>query len=145
MTYLLLLLLKILIHDRKLCFSRFTQLLGNTLLNWFNDNSLKVNPSKYHLAFSGNDSSKITVGNETSSSSKCEKLLGFKIDSHLNFKEHIESLCKKASQKINALPRLASSMSFEQRRLIMNSFVIFHFFILSSFMDVSQPKTKCTY
>ena len=88
---------------------------------------MKVKPSKYHLVLSGNDSSKITVGNETNSSSKCEKLLGVKIDSHLNFKEHIESLCKKASQKINALPRLASSMSFEQRRLIMNSFVIFHF------------------
>ena len=56
------------------------------------------------------------------SSSKCEKLLGIKIDSHLNFKEHIEFF-----QKINALPRLASLMNFEQRRLIMNSFVICHF------------------
>ena len=35
--------------------------------------------------------------------------------------------CKKASQKINALSRLASSMNFEQRRLIMSSFVICHF------------------
>ena len=88
---------------------------------------MKANPCKYHLLLSGNDSSKITVGNETISSSKCKKLLGIKIDSHLNFKEHIESLCKKASQKINALSRLASSMNFEQRRLIINSFVIFHF------------------
>ena len=88
---------------------------------------MKANPCKYHLLLSGNDSSKITVGNETISSSKCEKLLGIKIDSHLNFKEHIESLCKKASQKINVLSRLASSMNFEQRRLIMNSFVICHF------------------
>ena len=46
---------------------------------------------------------------------------------YLNFKEHIESLCKKASQKNNALSRLASSMSFVQIRLIMNSFVICHF------------------
>ena len=50
-----------------------------------------------------------------------------KIDSNLNFKEHIESLCKKASQKINALSRLASSTNFEQRRHIINSFVICHF------------------
>ena len=41
--------------------------------------------------------------------------------------KHVESLCKKASQKINALARLASSMNFEQRRLIMNSFVICYF------------------
>ena len=96
-------------------------------MNWFNNNSMKANPAKYHLLLSGNDFSKITVGNETISSSKCKKLLGIKIDSHLNFKEHIESLCKKASQKINALSRLASSMNFEQRRLIMNSFIICHF------------------
>ena len=62
------------------------EVLGNTLLNWFSDNSMKVNPGKYHLLSSGNDSSKITVGNETISSSKSEKFLGIKLDSH--FKEH---------------------------------------------------------
>ena len=102
------------------------EVLGNTLLKWFNDNSMKANPGKYHLLLSGSDSSKITIKNKTISSSKCDKLLGIKIDNNLNFKEHIESLCKKASQKINALSRLASSMNFEQRRLIMSSFVIFH-------------------
>ena len=56
-----------------------------------------------------------------------QKTLGIKIGSHLNFKEHIESLCKKTSQKINALSRLASSIKFEHRRLIMNSFIICHF------------------
>ena len=55
---------------------------------------MKANPCKYHLFLSGNDSSKITAGNETISSSKCKKLLGIKIDSHLNVKEHIKSLCK---------------------------------------------------
>ena len=71
---------------------RNLEILGNTLLNWFKDYSMKANPGKYHLFLSGNNSSKITNGNETVSSSKCEKLLGIKIDSHLNFKEHIESL-----------------------------------------------------
>ena len=88
---------------------------------------MEVNPGKYYLLLSGSDSSKITIRNKTISSSKCEKLLGIKINNNLNFKEHIESLCKKASQKINALSRLASSMNFEQRRLIMNSFVIYIF------------------
>ena len=90
---------------------------------------MKTNPGNYHLLLSGNDSSKITVRNEIISSCKCENLLGIKIDSHLNFKEHVESLRKKGSQKINAPSRLASSMNFEQRRLIMNSLVIltFHF------------------
>ena len=51
--------------------------------------------------------------------SKCEKLLGIKIDSRLNFKELIGSLCKKASEKIDALSRISPFMNFEQRRLIM--------------------------
>ena len=61
------------------------QVLGNTLLNWFNNNNMKAN----------HDSSKVI------SSTKCGKLLGIKIDNNLNFKEQIESLCKKSSQKIN--------------------------------------------
>ena len=103
------------------------EVLGNIHLKWFNGNSMKAYPGKYHLPLSGSDSSKITVGNKTISSSKCKKLLGIKIDNNLNFKEHIESLCKKVSQKINALSRLASSINSKQRRLIMNSFVICHF------------------
>ena len=69
---------------------------------------MKANLGKYHLLLSGSDSSKITIGNKAISSSKCEKLLGIKIDNNLNFKEHSESLCKKASQKITALSKLAS-------------------------------------
>ena len=88
---------------------------------------MKASPDKYHLLLFGSYSSKIKIGNKTISSSKCKKLLVIKIDNNLNFKEHIESLCKKASQKINVLSRLASSMNFEQRRLIKNSFVICHF------------------
>ena len=61
---------------------------------------MKANPGKYHLLLSGNDSSKIKIGDKTICSSKCEKLLGMKIDNNLNFKEHIEPLRKKASQKM---------------------------------------------
>ena len=61
---------------------------------------MKANSGKYHLLLSGNDSSKITLGNETISSSKCEKLLGIKLDCRLNFKEHIESLYKKQVKKL---------------------------------------------
>ena len=87
---------------------------------------MKDNLCKYYFFLSGNDSSKITIENEIISCSKCEKLLEIKIDSNLNFKEHI-TLCKKASQKVNALSRLPSPINFEQRRLTMNSFVICHF------------------
>ena len=73
---------------------------------------MKANPGKHHLLLSGSDSSKITIGNKTTISGKCEKLLGIKLYLIINFKELIESLCKEASQKINTLSRLASSMNF---------------------------------
>ena len=51
------------------------EVLGNTLLKWFNDNNMKANPGKYHLPLSGSDSSKIIIGNKIISSSKCKKPL----------------------------------------------------------------------
>ena len=88
---------------------------------------MKAYPDKYHLLLSESDSSKTTIGSKIISSSKCEKLSGIEKDNNLNFEEHIESLCKNTSQKVNALSRLASSRNYEQRRLLMNSFVICHF------------------
>ena len=46
------------------------EVLGNTLLNWFNDNSIKANSTKYYLLLSADNSSKIIIRNETISSSK---------------------------------------------------------------------------
>ena len=89
---------------------------------------MKANPGKYRFFLSGSDSITVRIINETISCSKCEKLLGIKIDNNLHFKEHIKSLCKKASQKINTLSRLASLINFEQRILITNSFVIYFYF-----------------
>ena len=42
-----------------------------------------------------------------------KKLLGIKIDNKVTFKEHVEELCKKASQKVSALARISSLMRFE--------------------------------
>ena len=50
------------------------EVLGNTLLNWLNENSMKANPGIYNLLLSGNDSSKITIGNKAIFRSECEKL-----------------------------------------------------------------------
>ena len=89
---------------------------------------MKVNPDKYHLLINNTkESFQIKIGNETVSNGKCEKLLGVKVDHELNFNEHVLSLCKKASQKLDAVSRIASCMTFDQRRLILNSFIASHF------------------
>ena len=84
---------------------------------WLIDNYLKVNPEKYHALLS-----------ETSeASSCCEKLLGIKIDRKLSFEPHAESLCKKASQKLNALARMPSSLKLKQRKFLLNVFITAQF------------------
>ena len=47
---------------------------------------------------------------------KKKKLLGVSIDTRLSLEHHITSLCKKASQKLRALIRLAHYMDLEKRR-----------------------------
>ena len=66
----------------------------------------------------------ITVENYVIKSSGVEELLGVTIDSNLNFKEHILSLCKKANCKLHALSRASKYMTLNKRRILMKSFII---------------------
>ena len=49
-------------------------------------------------------------------------MLGIDFDYKLKFTNHIENICKKASQKINALDRIAPYMGICKRRTLMNAF-----------------------
>ena len=57
---------------------------------------MNANADNYNLPINNSESYQIKIGNETVTSSKCEKLLGVKTDRELNFNEHVTSLCKKA-------------------------------------------------
>ena len=43
------------------------------------------------------------------------------------FDSHVKSLCKKASQKLNTLSRVAYQLDFNQRKLLMNAFITSQF------------------
>ena len=49
--------------------------------------------------------------------------LGVTIDSNVTFENHINNICKRASQKLNALARVVHYMNMQKRRIIMKSFV----------------------
>ena len=72
-----------------------------SLTLWFWDNCMKVNPNKFDLLLSGKKSHQVDICNEKLSSTCKEKLLGIKNDNKLTFEEHVEELCKKASQKVS--------------------------------------------
>ena len=96
------------------------------MLDWFSRNYMRENPDKYHL-LSNCQPCSLKSGNQIINNDKCEKLLCIKIDHALTLDTHVETLCNKASQKINDLSSLTFSLNFEQRRLIMNSFIMCYF------------------
>ena len=96
---------------------------SDILSKWFIDNYLKANPDKYHVLLNETSETQLIVENVPIASSSCEKLLGIKIDQKLSFEPHVDSLCKKASQKLNALARMTSSLKFKQRKLLLNAFI----------------------
>ena len=69
----------------------------------------------------------MTVGNSLIKQSIEERLLGVTIDKDLSFKNHLDSLCKKASQKLHALVRISKFMDTDRIVLMMNTFVMSQF------------------
>ena len=66
----------------------------------------------------------VNVGTVQIRNSSSGKLLFIKIDFKLNFKDHIGSICRKDSSKLNALLiRNWGSMDPDKRRFIVNAFV----------------------
>ena len=51
-----------------------------------------------------------------------EKLLAITFDCKLKFNKHIEDICQKASQRLNALARLVPDMGTTEKRILMNAF-----------------------
>ena len=49
----------------------------------------------------------IKIGNDVITSENSVKLLGVTIDIKLNFNEHVDNICKKANNKLQALARIA--------------------------------------
>ena len=97
------------------------------LFDWFSNNCLKVNPDKCHLLVNTTGNIRTSVRNETISNSSSQKLLGIRFNSDFGFDDHVASLFKKASQKLNALTRVAQYMNLAQRRSIMKAFICSQF------------------
>lgn len=69
----------------------------------------------------------IKVGDHIIKNKDFEQLLGIKINSKLNFNEHVNNICKKTNQKLNAVSRIVYYMTFQQRKLILNAFILSQF------------------
>ena len=70
---------------------------------------------------------KLHVGKAVIEESDEETLLGVILDTKLNFKIHLQTLCKKASQKLHALSRISIFMEPKKLKLMMKTFIMSQF------------------
>ena len=86
------------------------------LLQWFSDNQMKANIIKCRLPVNKKDEVAIRIGDTEIKNSEYEKLLGIKVDTNLNFNEHLNYTISKASRKVNALLRVIPYMSLSKKK-----------------------------
>ena len=62
------------------------------LFQWFPDNQIKANISKCHFLVNKKDEVTIRIGDTKIKNTKYEKLLRIKVDTKLNFDEHLNDI-----------------------------------------------------
>ena len=92
------------------------------LFKWCADNQMKANRDKCHLIVCENENISMHIGPFEIKNTNCENILGIKVNSRLNFNEHLDGIIKKAGRKINALSRIIPFMNISKRRILMNLF-----------------------
>ena len=93
-----------------------------TQFKWFNDNQMKANPDKCNFICSSSVKTSIMIENEEIRKSSCEKNLGVFFNSKLTFQSHIDNICQKASQKLNAISRITPTLILIKKVLTLNEF-----------------------
>ena len=96
------------------------------LLYWFKINSLKANPGKFQFMILGKKKRlkhSLKIRSITIKHSDEVELLGITIDKALNFKKHIENLCRTAQYKLHALRRIRKYLTLDKAKLLGNAFI----------------------
>ena len=101
-------------------------------IEWFKMNEMIVNPDKFQAIIikknsNMKDSYPLNINDQKINNENCVKLLGIKIDNKLCFDPHISTLCKKASNQLNAIGRIQKYMGFKEKEILLNSFVYSNF------------------
>ena len=94
------------------------------LIDWFRDNYLTLNADKCHLIVTGHkhEAMYASIGDELIWEENAVKLLGLIIDRELTFDTYVRTICKKASQKLTAILRLANILSEHKRKVLLKTF-----------------------
>ena len=89
-----------------------------------------ANPSKFKIMFLGLHQTYylcLEIDSQIIPSSDTVKLLGIDIDSELKYDSHVKTMCAKANRKVSTSSRVANFITFEQAKLLCNSFIMSNF------------------
>ena len=111
--------------------------------DWFKENNMIVNADRFQAIIVKRNSDMCnqytlnTDGNQITSE-KSVKLLGINSDNKLFFDECVSSLCKNASNQLNARSRLYRYLRFKEKEVPISSFVYANFNYCPLIWQVSQ-------
>ena len=105
------------------------ELASDKAMDWFHYNGMKSNSSKCKLLVYGHKHECMicNVGETRVIETHLAKLPGVEIESELTFNSYLDTVCKKASQKLNALSQLCSFIPFDKRKCLMGVFFVWQF------------------
>ena len=102
----------------------------NALIEWFHHNFMKVNPDKFQLVVMRPQGRNIELPNELEvqnniiKRSESVRLLGIDIDCNLNFHNHVNVLCSKASRQLKVLYRFRSILGQREKTILFRTFIL---------------------
>ena len=100
-------------------------------MDWFQANNMKANADKYLLMFLSRQNSFVDTHlmfeDNKIQAMQSINILGVEVDNKLNFRTHIDNICKQAGKQINALKRIKCYMDRECKMILYNSFVSSNF------------------
>ena len=102
----------------------------NRAIQWLKDNEMVANPSKFQLMFLSkykNIEKNMFFDRKTIKSSDTVELLGITLDKNINFKRHIQNICRKANNKTRAILRIRKFLNLEQAQVLAEAYISSNF------------------
>ena len=100
------------------------------VLEWYSANGMSANPSKFQIMFIGLERKNklcLNINGQLITPSEHVKLLGVTIDNALKFETLVQSICKKANQKLHAFGRLRPYLGSDRSKLLLKAVVLSNF------------------
>ena len=97
------------------------------MFHWFSTNNLVANECKFYLLTSSKTPVDIYISNSEILNEERVKLLGVNLEGRLNFDFHVNTLLKKAIEKV---PRSCKSVELQEQKkqhILINAFITYQF------------------